>query len=106
MPAGNVAGTTDRYALARACWGRSPGLAQAGGRQGSLGTGGERMVSRLPLWRALRRGPKVGAGVPEPAGPSPALRGFESDPGTAPSRLAEKIGYLRAVDIFRDLTAE
>jgi CRP-like cAMP-binding protein len=64
------------------------------------------MVSRLPLWRALRRGPKVGAGESEPAGPSTALRGFESDSGTATSRLAEKIGYLRAVDIFRDLTAE
>ncbi len=64
------------------------------------------MVSRLPLWRTLRRGSKVSTDEAASARRSTALRGSQSDVGVPTSRLAEKIGYLRAVYIFRDLTAE
>lgn len=67
------------------------------------------MMSRLPLWRTLRLGQKAAGQQPaptaEPQGPkSPSAK--RSPPLGAAQRLAEKIGYLREIDIFCDLTAE
>jgi CRP/FNR family cyclic AMP-dependent transcriptional regulator len=67
------------------------------------------MMSRIPLWLTLRLGQTAAGQQPaafaEPPPPRPLLAKRPPPLGGA-QRLAEKIGYLREIDIFCDLTPE
>ncbi len=59
-------------------------------------------MSPISLWDTLRRGPKAVRVQPEA---STALT-WPSFAVSTTQRLAEKVGYLRDIDIFCDLTPE
>ena len=66
------------------------------------------MRSRLSLWRGLHLGRKTDVADKAAALPGQPARLDDRSlaPDSATRRLAEKIGYLRQIDIFADLTAE